>query len=629
MKNTEVKKFNPLVSIVIPVYNGSNFLREAIDSALFQTYKNIEIIVVNDGSTDNTEEIVRSYGSKLRYFQKENGGVSTALNLGIKKSNGEYISWLSHDDMYYSDKIEKQINLIKNIDKNTILYGSYKCFNKDGTYQYDVNLKELHGLYNLNRKYYPLICGCLNGCTMLIPKNIFKEIGYFNKNLKTTQDYDMWFRVVKSNLKLRYSNEFFLKSRIHNNQTSNKYKNYIKECDDLWISIINFILKTKKIDSINQKIKYLSILMKLLKENKYNSAFLYCKKYYIKINKKLKKKNIKEPLVSVIIPSFNQGKYLARTIDSVKKQTYKNIEIIIVDDGSTDIVTKKKLKELENTVNIFYKKNGGLSSTRNYGLNKAKGEYIQFLDSDDWLDKNKIKRSVVLLQNNRELEAIYTKYKYYFEKTDEYVEPNKESLSIDTNMLFDEFVLRWQRPISIPIHCYLFHKYLFKEIKFNTSIKICEDWYMWLSLAKKGLVLAFDDYIGCVYRVHDKSMMNNDRKGNFYKIIRAIESIRNELVDDFFIDTYDESMATYIRYLADIFIPVIQNNKEINNNVLNESISDKNIISNRKKFFIDGTFKNIMIIYFYKIDKLVPKKIRTYVKKRIDRLNFIKKYLIK
>ena len=78
--------FHPLVSIIIPVYNGANYMREAIDSALAQTYRNIEIIVVNDGSNDNgeTERIALSYGDKIKYFHKENGGVSSALNLGIQ-----------------------------------------------------------------------------------------------------------------------------------------------------------------------------------------------------------------------------------------------------------------------------------------------------------------------------------------------------------------------------------------------------------------------------------------------------------------------------------------------------------------------------------------------------------------
>ena len=92
--------WEPLVSIVIPVYNGSNYVRDAIDSALAQTYKNCEVIVVNDGSQDGgaTDEICRSYGERIRYFRKENGGVATAVNLGIEQMRGEYFSWLSHDD---------------------------------------------------------------------------------------------------------------------------------------------------------------------------------------------------------------------------------------------------------------------------------------------------------------------------------------------------------------------------------------------------------------------------------------------------------------------------------------------------------------------------------------------------
>ena len=99
--------FNPKVSIVIPVYNGSNYLREAIDSTLAQTYRNIEVIVVNDGSDDEgkTKTIARMYGDKIRYFSKVNGGVSSALNVGIKEMTGEYFSWLSHDDIYMPEKV--------------------------------------------------------------------------------------------------------------------------------------------------------------------------------------------------------------------------------------------------------------------------------------------------------------------------------------------------------------------------------------------------------------------------------------------------------------------------------------------------------------------------------------------
>ncbi|MEE0675231.1 MAG: glycosyltransferase family A protein, partial [Ruminococcus sp.] len=104
--------YQPLVSIVIPVFRGEPYLREAIDSCLSQTYPNIEIIVVNDGSDDDgrTDAIARSYGDKIRYYAKENGGVSSALNFGISQMRGEWFSWLSHDDVFLPDKTEKQVN---------------------------------------------------------------------------------------------------------------------------------------------------------------------------------------------------------------------------------------------------------------------------------------------------------------------------------------------------------------------------------------------------------------------------------------------------------------------------------------------------------------------------------------
>ena len=124
----------PKVSIVIPVFNGANYLTSAIESALEQTYEDKEIIVVDDGSVDDdaTKEIAKSYGDKIRYYLKENGGTSSALNFGIKNMNGEYFSWLSHDDVYYPKKIEMQINsLINNVNPYSISGCSYEFINEE------------------------------------------------------------------------------------------------------------------------------------------------------------------------------------------------------------------------------------------------------------------------------------------------------------------------------------------------------------------------------------------------------------------------------------------------------------------------------------------------------------------
>lgn len=105
----------PKVSIVIPVYNGENFLREAIESALNQSYKNKEVIVVNDGSTDGeqTAAIANSFGSAIRYFHKENGGVASALNVALRSMQGDFFTWLSHDDLISPNRIETDVRLFQ------------------------------------------------------------------------------------------------------------------------------------------------------------------------------------------------------------------------------------------------------------------------------------------------------------------------------------------------------------------------------------------------------------------------------------------------------------------------------------------------------------------------------------
>jgi len=191
------EKFNPLVSIVIPVYNGNNYLREALDSAIAQTYKNLEIIVVNDGSTDNTEEIVLSYGDKIRYFSKPNGGTSTALNLGIEKMRGDYFSWLSHDDLYYPQKIARSVEELSKLEnKNTIILSDFEVINEDNKKLYTTRCLEHINAYP-SREYsylYPVIYNMTHGCAQLISKAVFDAVGLFDEKWIMTHDYEFYYR---------------------------------------------------------------------------------------------------------------------------------------------------------------------------------------------------------------------------------------------------------------------------------------------------------------------------------------------------------------------------------------------------------------------------------------------------
>ncbi len=227
----------PLVSIIIPVYNGSNYMREAIDSALAQTYHNVEVVVVNDGSKDNgqTEEIAKSYGDRIRYFSKPNGGVSSALNMGIRNMHGEYFSWLSHDDVYEPDKISKQVEALQGCDEQTIICceasqidahsmplpanPAKKSFAPDRIYAGTEALEML-------LKKAPL-----HGCSLLIPKAVLENAGGFDEDLRFCQDYFMWYKLFLGGCSLRCVPEKLVKGRIHGNQlTQTGQSLFKKEC---------------------------------------------------------------------------------------------------------------------------------------------------------------------------------------------------------------------------------------------------------------------------------------------------------------------------------------------------------------------------------------------------------------
>ena len=211
--------FNPKVTIIIPVYNWSNYLWEAIKSALNQTYNNIEILVINDGSNDNwaTEKIAQSFGDKINYIYKENWWVATALNLWIEKASWDYISWLSHDDLYYPNKIEEQVRFLEWLkDKNSIISSDFELVNEnwDIISIIDSSYKSEELLYKL------LVKSFLNWCTLLIPKKAFLEVWYFDISLKTTQDYHLWFKFLKKYTFVNI-NENLVKSRQHSWQDTN------------------------------------------------------------------------------------------------------------------------------------------------------------------------------------------------------------------------------------------------------------------------------------------------------------------------------------------------------------------------------------------------------------------------
>lgn len=213
--------YQPLVSIVIPVYNGSHYMREAIDSALAQTYSNIEIIVVNDGSNDDgkTEEIALSYGDRIRYISKTNGGVSSALNCGIKAMTGDYFSWLSHDDVYVPHKIEEQIkSLQKYSDDKTISICLTDTIDAQSQTIKTASSQRASGLICWKEAAMYITKNGANGCSLLIPKAAFDDAGSFDEKLRYCQDILMWWKICLSGYGISFCNELGVHYRVHGKQ---------------------------------------------------------------------------------------------------------------------------------------------------------------------------------------------------------------------------------------------------------------------------------------------------------------------------------------------------------------------------------------------------------------------------
>ncbi len=270
-----MSNFRPLVSIIIPVYNGSNYLREAIDSALAQTYENIEVLVINDGSNDQgaTEKIAKSYGDKIRYLAKENGGVATALNLGIKEMKGDYLSWLSHDDLYEPEKIAKQIEFLsRQTNKNIVIYADYELINEKSehveTHIQDHDMLEKIPIYSLLR-------GIINGITLLIPKVVFETHGVFDVTLRCTQDYDLWFRIF-NDYKFVHQPEVYTKTRIHPNQDTASNPAAVTEGNALWIRMLKTVPDSVKRDAEGNLFGFYLEMVRFIQHTPYKETTKFC-----------------------------------------------------------------------------------------------------------------------------------------------------------------------------------------------------------------------------------------------------------------------------------------------------------------------------------------------------------------
>ncbi len=184
----------PLVSVIIPTYNRASLVCNAINSVIDQTYKNKEIIVVDDGSVDNTKEFLSRYGDKLRYVYKINGGVSSARNVGIKEARGEYVVFLDSDDTLRPEKLERQICFLRQNSDIEAVISDVEFIDSKGVVLRKTSLRSTIPEDGYILPY--LISHFETMTTILLKKTVFEDVGYFDISLSTAEDIDMLLRIA-------------------------------------------------------------------------------------------------------------------------------------------------------------------------------------------------------------------------------------------------------------------------------------------------------------------------------------------------------------------------------------------------------------------------------------------------
>ncbi|WP_167361006.1 glycosyltransferase [Pseudomonas citronellolis] len=214
------------------------------------------------------------------------------------------------------------------------------------------------------------------------------------------------------------------------------------------------------------------------------------------------------PLISVVMPCYNQARYLPQSIASVLAASRHPLEIIVVDDGSTDPRTERLLAEAEQmapgVVRIHRQTNQGLSGARNSGIALARGQFIQLLDADDLLSPGKLDAQVAQLQVNPNLDVSVCNFLLCDESRSDFSKPGEAIAQFD--LTEQDFLYRWERGFCIPIHCGLFQRRVFGESPFDTHARAKEDWLFWTSLALGGARFGYIHGHWAIYRQHDGSM---------------------------------------------------------------------------------------------------------------------------
>lgn len=388
---------NELISIIVPIYNTEKYLRQCLDSILNQTYTNFEVLLVNDGSTDSSGMICQEYvenDSRFRYFEKDNGGVASARNLGLERSSGAYITFIDSDDWVEQNYLEVLYTALKENDTDVAI-STYKRFAQDGVFYLRSYSKENDEFLNIgkrNRNSFLEILpklGELDHSFYSISSKLIKReiIGnlLFDEQISYAEDLNFFFHLYLGVESVVFVRDYTYVYRTHDASTSQNvnelqalqeleiFKKMFQQIDRMGLPTFHYFKRMENV--VTYRISGFPT-SKAIRE------------YESFVSEVRERVTYPQPLISLIVPIYNVENYLWSCLDSIVKQTYSNIEVLLLNDGSPDGsgAICQEFVAKDSRFHYIEKANGGLSDARNVGIARAQGEFLSFVDSDDWIE---------------------------------------------------------------------------------------------------------------------------------------------------------------------------------------------------------------------------------------------------
>jgi len=372
----------PKVSVLISVYNGERFIEQALKSIYNQTYQNFEVVIVDDGSTDKTADILFNMKDSRTFIYRnsENRGLTKSLNTGLKLCRGEYIARMDADDVSYPQRFEKQVRFLDENPDCTALGCWCNRIDSNG---------QIHGAYD-GRPTKPedikrqlLIGNCIAHPTAMVRRVSLVEVGGYNEKYAYAQDHDLWLRLSKRG-QICNLNEYLVGLRFWpENITATKEKQQL-ECSEL---AIQEALQRRKDTELATSGNY------------------------------LEQESDWKPRFSIMMANYNNAEYIAEATESVLSQTFKDWELIIVDDCSTDnsseiinqYLSDKRIRMIQ------HERNRGYIAALKTGIEHVRAEHFGILDSDDCLTGSAIETMYSYHVRFPDCGLIYSQFMYCHE----------------------------------------------------------------------------------------------------------------------------------------------------------------------------------------------------------------------